>query len=368
MTVAAPAVPARRWDGPLLLLVAGIVLASALVALPVLLKEETRDWIAYEQAAVRLDTGQPLYVWQLATEDDEYYLYPPGMAALWAIAGSPELLIAAKVLALLAVGSLAPLVVEDPSKRRLAAVLLAAGAVVWPPNLYDIVLGNVMALYVGATAVVIARRGWLGASPLGVVLALAAKPAIVPFMIWLAIRHPRDAARTIVVAAAASAVIALVIGPDRYVEYLQALPRMTTVAFSFTGNVGLVTLSPLAAWVGLIVAWAIAAFAGFRIDERRGAAIALAAMLLAQPTIGFNYAGVLFPAMALLWARDRQIGTVAFVAGSLLVLVVPVGAAALVIALTFASWIRSPGPGSAGDERLADGSPVGAKGPGPLTG
>ena len=68
-------------------------------------------------------------------------------------------------------------------------------------------------------------------------------------------------------------------------------------------------------------------------------------MLLAQPTIGFNYAGVLFPAMALLWARDRQIGTVAFVAGSLLVLVVPVGAAALVIALAIASWVRSPGSG-----------------------
>ena len=103
------------------------------------------------------------------------------------------------------------------------------------------------------------------------------------------------------------------------------------------------------------MAWAIAAFAGFRIDERRGAAIALAAMLLAQPTIGFNYAGVLFPAMALLWARDRQIGTVAFVAGSLLVLVVPVGAAALVIVLAIASWIRSPGPGSAPGDSAVDG-------------
>jgi hypothetical protein len=347
VTVAAPAVPTRRWDGPLLLLVAGIVLAAAFVALPVLLKEETRDWIAYEQAAARLDTGQPLYVWHLATEDDEYYLYPPGMAAVWAAAGSPELLIVAKVVALLAVGSLAPLVVEDPSKRRLAAALLATGAVIWPPNLYDIVLGNVMALYVGATAVVIARRGWLGASPLGVVLALAAKPAIVPFMIWLAIRHPRDAARVIAAAVAVSAVIAIAIGPGRYVEYLQALPQMTTVASSFTGNVGLVTLSPLVAWVGLIAAWAIAAFAGFRIDERRGAAIALAAILLAQPTIGFNYAGVLFPAMALLWARDRQLGTIAFVAGSLVVLVAPVAAAVLVIALAIASWIRSPGSGPA---------------------
>ena len=162
VTAVVPAVPARRWDGPLLLLIAGVLLASALVALPVLLKETTRDWTAYEQAAGRLATGAPLYVWELATEDDEYYLYPPGMAAAWSIAGSPQLLVAAKLLALLAVGVLAPLVVADPSRRRVASVLLAAGAVVWPPNLYDLVLGNVMALYVGATAVAIARRGWLG--------------------------------------------------------------------------------------------------------------------------------------------------------------------------------------------------------------
>ena len=345
MTAAAPAVPARRWDGPLLLLIAGVLLASALVALPVLLRETTRDWTAYEQAADRLAAGAPLYVWELATEDDEYYLYPPGMAAVWSVAGSPELLAAIKVLALLAVGVLAPLVVADPSRRRVAAVLLAGGAVIWPPNLFDLVLGNVMALYVGATAIAIARRGWLGAGPLGVVLALAAKPAIVPFLLWLAIRHPRDAARTLVVALVASAVIALVVGPARYVEYLEALPRMTTLATSFTGNLGLVTLSPQIALVGLVLAWVVAAFAAARMDERRGAAIALSAILLAQPTIGFNYAGVLFPAMALLWGRDRMIGTVAFVIGSLLVLVSPIGAAVLVIVLAFASWVRSPGPG-----------------------
>ena len=62
-----------------------------------------------------------------------------------------------------------------------AASPIVAGALLWPPNLHDLVLGNVMALYVGALSVVVARRGWLGAAPLGIVLALAAKPAILPF-------------------------------------------------------------------------------------------------------------------------------------------------------------------------------------------
>ena len=155
----------------------------------------------------------------------------------------------------------------------------------------------------------------------------------------------------------ASAVIAIVVGPGRYVEYLEALPRMTTLATSFTGNLGLVTLSPTIALVGLVFAWVIAAFAAARMDERRGAAVALSAILLAQPTIGFNYAGVLFPAMALLWGRDRMLGTVAFVVGSLLVLVSPIGAAVLVIGLAIGSAVRSPGEGHIAGTDDRDGRP-----------
>ncbi len=194
-----------------------------------------------------------------------------------------------------------------------------------------------MALYVGALSVVIARRGWLGAAPLGIVLALAAKPAILPFAIWLLLTRPRDALRVAVVALAACAVVALMFGPGRFVEYLEALPRMTTLATSFTGNVGLVTLSPVAGLVGIVAAVVLAIGAALRLDARRGAAVALAAMLLAQPTIGFNYAGLLYPALVLLWGADRPIGTLAFVLAAPLILVSPVAAALVVIAFAVVS-------------------------------
>ena len=353
---AAAASRARRWERPGLLLAAGVIVAMALIALPVLLREQTRDWTAYEQAAVRLESGAPLYVWTLATEADEYYLYPPGMAAAWSIAGSPELLLLVKVVSLLAVGALAPLVVRDPSRKLLAAGVIGAGALIWPPNMHDLILGNVMALYVGALAIVIAKRGWLGAAPLGVVLALAAKPAILPFAIWLLLTRPRDAARVAVAGLAVSAVVTVLFGPGRYVEYLEALPRMTTVAVSFTGNVGLVMISPVASVVGVVAALGLAVLAGLRVDARRGASIVLAAMLLAQPTIGFNYAGLLYPALVLLWAADRPVGTLAFVLATPLMLVSPVGAAVLVIVLALASWFAGRGepgadePGAAANE------------------
>lgn len=342
----ASAASGDRWDRPGLLLLAGIVIVAAIVATPVILREGTRDWAAYEQAAERVADGKPLYVWDLATPDDEYYLYPPGMAAAWSIVGSPGLLLVIKVASLLSVGVLAPLVVADQRRRWLAAALIAAGALIWPPDIHDIVLGNVMALYVGAVAISVARRGWLGAIPIGIVLALAAKPAAIPFLIWLVLVRPRDAVRTVVVALAASVVAALIVGPGSYVDYVRALPQMTALATSFTGNLGLVTLSPTVALIGMVVAWVLAVGAALRLENQRSAVVAIAAMLLAQPTIGFNYAGLLYPALVLLWGRDRLIGSIAFVASSLVVLVQPVAAATVTIALAAVSAWRSPGTAS----------------------
>jgi hypothetical protein len=323
----------RRWDRLLLVLAIGIVVVVALGVLPALLLEQTRDWIAYQQAAGRLASGGPLYIWVLPTPDDEYYLYPPGMAAAWLALGSPIGFLLVKLAALLSVAVLASVVAGESAHRGRIALLIAAGSLIWPPNLYDLILGNVMALYVGAAAVVIARRGWLGAGPLGIVLALAAKPAAIPLLIWLAVRRPRDAVRVVAWAAAGSAVIALWIGPGRYIEYLQAIPRLTTVAVDFTGNVGLVTISPTAALLGIAVGWTAAAAAGRFLPEPAGAAVALGAMLLAQPTIGFNYAGLLYPALVLLCARERRVGLASFAVVTPLMIVSPVGAAAAVMAI-----------------------------------
>ena len=67
----------------------------------------------------------------------------------------------------------------------------------------------------------VARPGWLGSTPLGVVCAIALKPAIGPYLVWLAIRRPRDFLRTLAVGLAVSAVFAVVVGPGP----LRRVPR-----------------------------------------------------------------------------------------------------------------------------------------------
>ncbi len=335
-------------DGRLALL-AGLMLVVILAIglAPTILREQTRDWIAYDQAADRLAAGDPLYVFELATPDDEYYLYPPPTAAIWGAIRSPEALLMLKVLALAASGALA-LVAWPRAGDREKLVLggaIAVAALVASPDLHDLVLGNVMALYVGAVAVSLARPGWLGAVPLGLVCAVALKPVIGPYLLWLAIRRRPDAAKLIAVGLGATAVFALLIGPGRYAEYLAALPRMSVLVDLPTGNVGLSAISREVALVGLVVAYAATAWAALRLDLGRAAAVAIAACLLAQPSIGFNYAGLLLPAVVVLWSADRAAGFIACLAVPLATVLSPPLAAVVVMVLAaMRLGLRLPAP------------------------
>jgi MFS family permease len=325
-----------------LALIAGVTLLAILAIglVPTILREQTRDWIAYEQAADRLTAGEPLYVFDLATPDDEYYLYPPPTAAIWAAVGSPEGLLVVKVIALVGVGALMVVVAPGASRlnRAIAFGALAAAALFAASDLHDLVLGNVMALFVGAVAISVARPGWLGATPLGVVCAVALKPVIGPYLVWLLIRRPRDAARTLAVGIAVTVVFAVVVGPGRYVEYLVALPRMSVLVGLPSGNVGLSTISPALAIAGLAFAYGATVFAAIRLDPWRGAAIAIATCLLAQPSIGFNYAGLLIPAVVSLWAADHVAGFAAIVIVPIVAVVSPPAASLVVVAIAAARF------------------------------
>jgi hypothetical protein len=325
-------------------LLAGLTLVVLLGIglLPTLLREQTRDWIAYEQAAQRLASGQPLYVFTLATPDDEYYLYPPLTAAIWAAVGSSTGLFVLKLAALASVGALAVVVVPAADRRRrwTVAVAIALVAIAAAPDLHDLILANVMSFYVGAVAVSIARPGWLGSGILGVVLAAALKPVIGPYLLWLAVRRRGDFIRTAAVAVGVSALCAIVIGPGRYVEYLVALPKMSILADLPTGNVGLSAVSRELALVGVVFAYAVTLAAALRLDLYRAAAVAIAAGLLAQPAIGFNYAGLLLPAVITLWAGDRLAGLIASVAVPVAALISPPAAAVIVGGLAFGRGVR----------------------------
>ena len=74
-------------------------------------------------------------------------------------------------------------------------------------------------------------------------------------------------------------------------------------------------------------------WAGIRLDPGRGAALAIAACLLAQPSIGFNYAGLLLPAVVVLWSADHVAGFVAVLATPIVAVVSPPLASLVVMTL-----------------------------------
>lgn len=322
---AGPPARAAAPPGWFALVVAGLVAVVVLVvAGPILFAETTEDWRAYEQAAGRLAAGGPLYVWELADTSQEYYLYPPPMAALWGIGFTWQALLVVKVVALAGVGSL----VAGPGPWRPAvAGVLVAVTLISAPVLHDLILGNVMALYVGAVALALARPGWIGAAPLGALIAIAAKPAIGPVLLWMLLVRRGQFVKAFIAGLATTAVFVLWLGVGRYVEYLEALPRMAVLATPFTGNVGTAALSRELGLAGVIVAYLWTGIAAWRLDARAAAVVAVSMTLLAQPTIGFNYAGLLIPGVVVLWGLHRPAATVHAALLPLIALATPVGAA-----------------------------------------
>jgi hypothetical protein len=213
-----------------------------------------------------------------------------------------------------------------------AVVATIAAALLFPPNLHDLVLGNVMVFYVAGIAISLARPGWVGALALGLIVAIVLKPVLGPYLVWLLICRRADLARTAVVALGISVAFAMLIGPDRYVEYLLALPEMRALAQGFSGNLGTVNLGPAAAAVGVVGAYGLTVIAALRLPALPAAVVAIAMMLFAQPTIGFNYAGILLLGVALTLATSRRVGVWVSVGAAAGLLVSPLLAAVVVAA------------------------------------
>ena len=323
-----------------LAIVAGLLLVVGLgVALAGTISlEQARDWAVYQQAADRLLAGRPLYVFDRTPGADGIYLYPPPGAAFWAVAGSQQAFVAVKIAFLCLVGVLALIVTGPGTPRRtqwLVAGALIVAALAAAPDLHDFALGNVMAFYVGAVALSVAVPGWVGAVPLGVVCAAALKPVIGPYLLWLFLRRRSDGFRVVATGLAVSVVVAAAIGPGRYLEYVSALPQMSFLFHLERGNVGLGAVGMPVAMIGVLVAYATTIVAAKRLTLESSAALAIAAGLLAQPTIGFNYLGLLIPAAVLLWKSNRTTGFAAIVVLPPLVIVSAPLSAALVMVLAF---------------------------------
>ncbi len=272
------------------------------------------------------------------------YLYSP-LAATLAIpalslpTGVAVIVWLAFKVALLAVG----VAVATRGIESVERVLLGIAVVGFLPVLYDLELGNVTVLALAAVAAIAWTPDGLAAGiPLGLILATAPKPQLLPVLIWFAVAHRRALVGTLVTAVLATLVGLTLTGPAAYQAWVEALqaPAYLTSGGAII-NLALWSLPPVVA-----IAGAVASIGAFYVALRRGywpgllAAICVG-LLLAPYTL--IYAAGLLPAAAPAVARASPRATLglAITAPVALVLAFPVWVGvvlALAALLPAGSW------------------------------
>jgi hypothetical protein len=294
-----------------IVLVAIVLILIDWVAIPVLLQEGATDWRAYEGGAQALAAGTSPYAW---TANDDIraltsypYIYPPPLAAIWGLGLTAGLFLGLKVAATFAVGAFAISASRIAAERLAAGAALVVLALAAPPVVHDLVLGNVMSLYLAVVALALALpRTRLAAVPLGILCAIALKPAVLPILIWMLLRNRAQFVAAFIAGAAITALFAVLLGPSLYVDYLRALPRLGGLAQPFSGNVGLSSISIGLALVAIPIALAACIWAARTLEFRASAVFAVAMTQFVQPAIGLNYASLLIPGVILLWFVNRR--------------------------------------------------------------
>jgi hypothetical protein len=103
-------------------------------------------------------------------------------------------------------------------------LLLGIAVIGFLPILYDLELGNVTVLVLAALAAIAWTPDRIATGiPLGLVLATAPKPQLIPVLIWLALVHLRALVGALVTAALASLVGLALAGPAAYATWVEIL-------------------------------------------------------------------------------------------------------------------------------------------------
>ena len=277
------------------------------------------------------------------------YLYSPLAAALTvpALAQPTDVAVVAWLafkVALLAAGT----AIATRGLNRADRVLLGVALVGFLPLLYDLELGNVTVIVLAAlVAIVWTPDRIVTGIPMGLILATAPKPQLVPLLIWLVIVHRRALAGALVTAALATLVGLAIMGVAPYEAWIAALRAPAYLNSGAVINLALWPLPPFIAIPG-----AVASVGAFLVALHRGywpgliAAICVG-LLLAPYTL--IYGAGLLPAVAPAVARasPRTALGLAISAPVILVLAFPVWVGlvlALAVYLPVESW---PSPDSA---------------------
>jgi hypothetical protein len=125
--------------------------------------------------------------------------------------------------------------VLDATRGRPLAVRLIAFAFMATSLaiLDDLWLGNVSIVLAAAIYLAVSRdRPW-AAVPLGVALALVAKPFLLPVVLWFVVYRPRSALAMLAAAVLVSVVAVVRMGPGVYRDYVEALRAATGIDLSY---------------------------------------------------------------------------------------------------------------------------------------
>jgi hypothetical protein len=198
----------------------------------------------------------------------------------------------------------------------------------------DLWLGNVSIPMAAAIYLAISRdRSWAGI-PLGVVIALVAKPFLLPFLLWLLVFRRRSAISAIATAGIACLVGILAFGPATYRAYFETLTTATGLDLSWSA--GLSGIAPQ-----LLVPVSVAVLVVFGIlllksrDESSLLIWSLLIGLIAAPYIG-HYSVVPVLAAIPAFARDHPLRTLLLAAIAAPISLVAIVAAAFVgLVVTF---------------------------------
>jgi hypothetical protein len=199
-------------------------------------------------------------------------------------------------------------------------VLVAVAALGFAPVVYELLLGQTTLLIAAALYPVVRRAdAFRNGVPLGIVLALAPKPLLVPVLVWMMVWRRRALTSALAAAMMLVCLGLVLLGPDQYRQWLSVLTGAGgeslsgTFSLSLKGNFSLWPLDPariaLAAAIGVASLWVILR------EPSRGFVAAVLAGLLLAPYTGLYAATILLltakPALAFAPRATRVLALIA---------------------------------------------------------
>ena len=252
----------------------------------------------------------------------EGYLYSPLAAALTIPAlAVPEDAAVFGWLVLRAAILLISTMIATRSLRPWDRLLVSVAAIAFLPVLYDLELGNVTILVAATIALVAWTPDRASAGiPLGIVLATAPKPQLIPVLVWMVLFRRRALGGALGAAGLATLGSLVVVGPGPYQSWIAALRAAPDVPLGNLSLSGLPALVAIAAGCAVIIGTLLA----LRRGPAPGLVAALACGLLVSPYTILYAAGILLVAVpSLARAAPRTTLALAMVAPAALVVAFP---------------------------------------------